>query len=200
MFVTKLLFWIFITIPVQADLEDYLTCYENFKVMTDDLFTQLSQKPEDFLHLINEAICSYEDNPEQCLIGFQLWWPQISPRIFTLEGSDLLVQTICYKFTNPGNHLRQGWQWNCDHCKYVVNDFFEFMKMEMAPYYVENMSGKDFCTSADLNLDEAQVVLCQEYIANFVPKIFQVIFNFPDGIDNDGAQICNAYTENICES
>ena len=195
MFAAKLLFCVFIIIPVQADLEDYLTCYANFKVIADDLFTQLSQKPDAFLQWLDEAICSYEENPEQCLIGFQLWWPQISPRIFTLEDSDLLVQSICYKVTN-GNYLRQGWQWNCDHCKYVVNDFFEFMKMEMAPYYVENMSGKDFCTSADLNLDEAQVVLCQEYIANFVPKIFQVIFTF--GIDNDGAEFCNVYTENIC--
>ena len=195
MFATKLLFCVFIIIPVQADLEDYLTCYANFKVIADDLFTQLSQKPDVFLQWLDESICSYEENPEQCLIGFQLWWPQISPRIFTLEDSDLLVQSICYKVTN-GNYLRQGWQWNCDHCKYVVNDFFESMKMEMAPYYVENMSGKDFCTSADLNLDEAQVVLCQEYIANFVPKIFQVIFTF--GIDNDGAEFCNVYTENIC--
>ena len=199
MFATKLLFCVFIIIPVQADLEDYLTCYANFKVIADDLYTQLSQKPDAFLQWLDEAICSYEENPEQCLIGFQLWWPQISPRIFTLEDSDLLVQSICYKVTN-GNYLRQGWQWNCDHCKYVVNDFFESMKTGMAPYYVENLSGKYFCTSADLNLDEAQVVLCQEYIANFVPKIFQVIFNFPDGIDNDGAQICNVYTDNICES
>ena len=174
MLVTKLLFWIFIAIPVQADLEDYLTCYENFKVMTDDLFTQMSQKPDGFLHLLNEAICSYEDNPEQCLVGFQLWWPQIAPKIFTLEQSDLLVQTICYKVTN----LRQGWQWNCDHCKFVVNDFFEFMKSEMAPYYIENLSGKDFCTSTDLNLDETQVVLCQDYVANYLPKISKSFLTF----------------------
>ena len=182
--------------PVNADLEDYLTCYENFKVMTDDLFTQFSQKPEAWFHLFNEAICSYEENPEECTQILELWWPQVSPIIFTLESSDLLVQTICYKVTNT---LKQGWLWNCEHCKFVVKDFFDFMNAEMAPYYVENLSGQEFCTSDNLNLDEEQVLVCQAYIANYVPKVIQVLFRFPDGIENEGAEICNAYTENICE-
>ena len=81
----------------RADLEDYLVCYEHFKVMSDDLFGDLSNNPEKFNSLFNEVICTHELDYEKCKAGLETWWPRLSPIIFTLETSDLLTQTICYK-------------------------------------------------------------------------------------------------------
>ena len=55
------------------------------------------------------------------------------------------------------------------------------------------IQGKDFCLSPDFGLGEEEILLCQNYITDFLPKIIASIFRFPDGIDNDGKEICNAF-------
>ena len=104
--------------------------------MTDELFADLSLHPEKYYHIFDEVICSNEQDFEKCKLGLETWWPLISIKIFTMETSDLLTQTICYKDTQTSK-----WEWDCDNCKMVVKDFFEFMNLEMGPSFVENLTG-----------------------------------------------------------
>ena len=49
--------------------------------------------------------------------------------------------------------------------------------------------------SPDLALSDTEVKICQNYITEYVPKMVSTIFRFPDGIENNGVEICNAFVE-----
>ena len=83
--------------------------------------------------------------------------------------------------------------WDCDTCTKDVTLVGDFMVSETASNaIIENLNGEDFCQDPEMNLDENQIEVCQEYISAFMPQALGVLFGNLNEVD-----ICNSVF-NIC--
>ena len=74
--------------------------------------------------------------------------------------------------------------WDCDTCAKDVTLVGDFMASETASKaIIENLNGEEFCQDPEMNLDENQIEVCQEYITAFMPPALGVLFGNLNEVD-----------------
>ena len=88
--------------------------------------------------------------------------------------------------------------WNCDTCKKDIGLLAHaYGTDEAATSIIKTLQGDLFCKSHFLNLDEIQMVFCQDHIEIFMPPALKLISSM---LSSGSQTVCHYYFEGICEA
>merc|ERR1712018_171979 len=111
---------------------------------------------------IIKQVCGHEKDPSQCTMLVKQYWPMVAKAMF----SDMTAKMVC-----------EGLSY-CDICKSGVMAMGQLLTSDdAANEAVTMLQGKAFCQDPGMGLSGDDLKMCQDYIANYIPKILKHMFN-----------------------
>merc|ERR1711915_791002 len=109
----------------------------------------------------------------KCTMLVKQYWPMVAKAMF----SDMTAKMVCEGLSYC-DMKRSGDDFDCDTCKSGVMAMGQLLTSDdAANEAVTMLQGKAFCQDPGMGLSGDDLKMCQDYIANYIPKILKHMFN-----------------------
>merc|ERR1712088_40696 len=101
------------------------------------------------------------------------YWPMVAKAMF----NDMTAKMVC-EGLSCCDMRRSGDDFDCDTCKSGVMAMGQLLTSDdAANEAVTLLQGKAFCQDPGMGLSGDDLKMCEDYIANYIPKILKHMFN-----------------------
>jgi len=151
--------------------DDCMVCTEKVGMLWKEMSAEKHEMEME--KAIIKQVCGHEKDPSQCTMLVKQYWPMVAKAMF----SDMTAKMVCEGLSYC-DMKRSGDDFDCDTCKSGVMAMGQLLTSDdAANEAVTMLQGKAFCQDPGMGLSGDDLKMCQDYIANYIPKILKHMFN-----------------------
>merc|ERR1712018_967506 len=140
--------------------DDCMICTEKVGMLWKEMSAEKHEMEME--KAIIKQVCGHEKDPSQCTMLVKQYWPMVAKAMF----NDMTAKMVCEGLSD------------CDTCKSGVMAMGQLLTSDdAANEAVTLLQGKAFCQDPGMGLSGDDLKMCEDYIANYIPKILKHMFN-----------------------
>merc|ERR1711894_734772 len=172
--------------------DDCMVCTEKVGILWNETIKE-GWNGTDMEHYLIKHVCKHETDPSQCTMLVKQYWPMVYKAMF----NDITAKMVC-EGLNYCDMKRSGDDFDCDSCASGVMAFEKLMVSDDAGNEAVTMlQGKAFCQDPGMGLSGDDLKMCQDSIANYIPKILKLLFKQGPKNKKEAKEFCQEFF-NVC--